>query len=102
VAGIQGWIRAIKLIAEPPNVVIKVSGIGVPGVPWSAKNNRVIIETIAEHFGPERMMFASNFPVDALTGTYAEIYGGFIELTEDWSPTEQHAAFAANAVRDYR
>lgn len=100
--GIAGWTRAISLMASLPQVAIKVSGIGLRDVPWTAANNRVIVETITEHFGPERMMFASNFPVDSLTGTYAEIYGGFLELTDGWPYHEQLAAFAGNAVRLYR
>ena len=101
-AGIHSWAYSIKSISEMPNVVIKVSGIGVPGQRWTTAKNRVIVDTVAEHFGPSRMMFASNFPVDSLVGTYDEIYSGFMEMTRQWSPEEQLAAFAGNAVAYYR
>lgn len=78
-----------------------ISGIGLAGVPWTAANNRRVVEQVMENFGPDRIMFASNFPVDGLTGTYADIYGGYLEITKDWSESEQRAAFIGNAVRHY-
>lgn len=100
--GIEGWAAALTAIAAAPNVSIKISGIGLAGVPWSAESNREIVERTAEIFGPERIMFASNFPVDGLTGSYDDIMGGFVTIAESWSPAEQRAAFLSNAVRIYR
>ena len=100
--GLAGWREAIRVIARQDNVVLKVSGIGVPGERWTAELNRGIVADAAEAFGADRIMFASNFPVDSLVATYQEIYRGFLAITRDWSPSEQSAAFAANAVRTYR
>jgi predicted TIM-barrel fold metal-dependent hydrolase len=100
--GLAGWRKALARIAELPQVALKISGIGVPGMAWTAANQRTVVEYAAEVFGPDRIMFASNFPVDALTATYAEIYGGFVEITSSWSRADQEAAFARNAVRIYR
>ena len=98
----RGWTAAVQLMASLPNTIMKVSGIGLPGVPWTAENNRIVVETIADAFGPDRIMFASNFPVDSLCGSYQEIFGGFVEITAQWSPAEQFAAFAGTAIRIYR
>ncbi len=100
--GIAGWTAALRLLARFDNVAIKISGIGLRGVPWTVEDNRPIVETTAEIFGADRIMFASNFPVDGLTGSYRDIYGGFVEIASDWSRDEQRAAFAGNAVRYYR
>ncbi|WP_082473972.1 amidohydrolase family protein [Curtobacterium sp. Leaf261] len=100
--GLDGWRRAMSTMAELPNVSAKISGIGVPGMPWTAANQREVVEGVVAAFGTDRVMFASNYPVDSLTATYAEIYGGFIEITAGWSRTEQETAFARNAVRVYR
>ena len=100
--GIEGWAAALDAIAAAPNVSIKISGIGLAGVPWTVEGNREIVERTAEIFGPERIMFASNFPVDGLTGSYRDIMGGFVTITESWSTHEQRAAFLGNAVRIYR
>ncbi|GMA29115.1 amidohydrolase family protein [Arenivirga flava] len=100
--GLSGWEAAIRSIARLEHVHLKVSGIGLQGVPWTAGNNRRIVETAIEVFGVERVMFASNFPVDGLAGGYAEIMGGFLEITEGFAEHEQHAMFAGNAVTRYR
>lgn len=101
-AEIEAWRAAIVPLSKHENVVVKISGLGVPGSEWTPNGNRVIVETVAEAFGVERLMFASNFPVDSLVATYHEIYDGFMQLSGSWSETEQHAAFAVNAQRVYR
>ncbi|WP_168207649.1 amidohydrolase family protein [Microlunatus elymi] len=99
--GIAGWSAALRRIATAEQVSIKVSGIGLPGRPWSVVDHRIIVDTIAEIFGPQRMLFASNFPVDSLVGSYRDIYDGFLAITADWSAQEQQAAFLGNAIRCY-
>jgi predicted TIM-barrel fold metal-dependent hydrolase len=99
--GLAAWRTAIRTFAACPNVAVKISGIGVPGQPWTAKNNRVIVLDLIELFGPQRCMFASNFPVDALCGTFDAIYGGFDAITRDFSADERQMMFAENAVRIY-
>jgi predicted TIM-barrel fold metal-dependent hydrolase len=100
--GIESWAAALARIAQLPHVWLKISGIGVRGVPWTVEANREIVERAASVFGPDRIMFASNFPVDRLTGSYQGIMGGFLDITSSWSPDEQRGAFAENAVRRYR
>lgn len=97
-----GWAAALRRIATADQVAIKISGIGLPGRPWTVADNRIVVETIAEIFGPQRILFASNFPVDSLIGSYQQIYGGFLEISQTWSPAEQRAAFIDNAIRLYR
>lgn len=101
-AAMDGWRAAVSRIAELPHVSMKISGIGLPGVPWTAANNEPVVSFLAETFGADRVLFASNFPVDSLAGSYADIWGGFLVLTAGWSRAEQLAAFAGNAVRVYR
>lgn len=99
---IESWAAALGRIAALPQVWVKISGIGVPGRRWTVAANREIVERAVSAFGVRRIMFASNFPVDSLCGSYAEIMGGFAELTSGWSADEQYAAFAGNAIRRYR
>jgi len=101
-AGIAAWRRAMATLAPCPNVAVKISGIGVPGQAWTAAANREIVETTIELFGAARCMFASNFPVDGLCGSFADIYGGFDTITRACSADERRALFRANALRIYR
>ena len=99
---LAAWRGAMALLAPCPNVQIKISGIGMPGRPWTAEANRQIVLSTIELFGPARCMFASNFPVDGLCGSFAEIFGGFDEITRDFSASERRALFRDNALRVYR
>ena len=47
-------------------------------------------------------MFASNFPVDSLVGTFDEIFAGFRRAVADLPLADQRKLFHDNAVRIYR
>ncbi len=99
--GIARWRAGMATLARCPNVAVKISGIGVPGQPWTVAANRAIVLTAIELFGADRCMFASNFPVDGLCGTFDAIFAGFRAIVHDLSPGEQRALFHDNAVRIY-
>lgn len=99
--GLAGWQAAIQGLAACPNVMVKISGIGVAGQPWTAEANRGIVLRTIEAFGVERCMFASNFPVDSLCARFAVIFGGFEAIVSGFTPAEQDALFVENARRIY-
>ncbi len=99
--GIAGWKAAMAGFAERPNAAVKISGIGLPGVAWSAANNRAIVRTIIDLFGIERCMFGSNFPVDSVCGDLDTIFSGYKEITADLGPEAQARLFHDNAIHHY-
>ena len=99
--GIAGWRRGMAALAACPNAAVKISGLGVPGQPWTVAANREIVLATIELFGVERCMFASNFPVDGLCGSFAAIFAGFREMVRDFTPGDQRRLFHDNAVRIY-
>jgi len=101
-AGLAGWRAAIRELAGQSNVAVKLSGIGVPGKPWTVALNRDIVRDTIEAFGVERCMFASNFPVDGLTGRFDDIYSGYKSIVADLPEADQRRLFHDNAVRIYR
>ena len=60
------------------------------------------IEHALEVFGPDRCMFASNFPVDAMAGTFDELYTGFAAVTSGLDDASRDLVFAGTAERIYR
>ncbi len=100
-AGIAGWKAALGALAACPNAALKISGIGERGTPWTAQRNREIVLSAIEIFGVARAMFASNFPVDSLCASFAEVYSGFREIVKDFPAAEQRRLFHDNAVRIY-
>jgi predicted TIM-barrel fold metal-dependent hydrolase len=99
--GIAAWRQALRALAACPNAAIKISGICVPGRAWTAALNREVVLAAIEIFGPQRAMFASNFPVDGLWASFDEIYCGFREIARDLSASEQKQLFHDNANRIY-
>ncbi len=99
--GLAGWRNAMQQLSGQPNVAVKISGIGQPGLPWTVAANRAIVLHTIELFGVERCMFASNFPVDRICADFQTIFGGFQEIVADFTSAEQDALFAENARRIY-
>jgi L-fuconolactonase len=60
------------------------------------------IEPTIELFGVDRCMFASNFPVDGMHGTFDDLYTAFSTVTRGLDPAARDQLFATNAERVYR
>ena len=100
-SGLSGWRQAMTTLAELPNVVVKISGLGLPGKRWSVDDNGPIIRRTIEIFGVERCMFGSNFPVDGLVADLDQLISGYQEALSDLSSADQQKFFHDNAVRIY-
>jgi predicted TIM-barrel fold metal-dependent hydrolase len=100
--GLSSWHAAMAQLAGHANVVVKISGLGQPGRAWRAQDNAWIVREIIAMFGAGRAMFASNFPVDSLCGTFDDIYSGFKTIVADLPRADQERLFYSNARRIYR
>jgi predicted TIM-barrel fold metal-dependent hydrolase len=100
--GVAGWRKALETVAAQPNVFLKISGIGLRGERWSAEKNAAVVRDAIRIFEVDRCMFASNFPVDGLTGSFDTIFSGFKAIVADFPVEQQRALFHDNAVRIYR
>ena len=96
-----GWIR--ELAAEP-NVVCKLSGMVTEAhwETWTVADLRPYAEVVLEAFGPDRLMFGSDWPVCVLAGTYTEVFDAARELTAGLNEGERAALFGGTATRVYR
>jgi predicted TIM-barrel fold metal-dependent hydrolase len=99
--GLNAWRAALDRLARQPNVVAKISGIGVPGQTWTLDLQRPVITGVIAAFGVERCAFASNFPVDSLCASFQTIYDVFKAATRERMPEERLALFHDNAARWY-
>jgi L-fuconolactonase len=94
------WAAAIRSLAALPNVTCKLSG--VHSSPARASDLRPYYETVLAAFGPERLMFGSDWPVSARVATYGQVCDMYRELTAQLSAAEQDAIFDRTARRVYR
>ena len=84
------------------NVACKLSGLAMPLESMTVDAFAPWIEFAIEVFGPDRCMFASNFPVDAMQGTFNDLYGVFSALTTGLDDASVDKLFAGTAERVYR
>jgi L-fuconolactonase len=100
---VDQWAAAITEIAKRPNVFCKLSGL-VTEADWRTWR-QADLAPYAGHvltvFGPERVMFGSDWPVCELAATYAQVTETAETLTAQLSPAERHEVFEATARRVY-
>lgn len=101
--GMALWRSGMQALADASeNVVAKISGLGMLDHRWTTQTIAPIVHDVIEIFGPDRVMVGSNFPVDRLYSSYADIMLAFTELTASLSPDERAAVFTGTAERFYR
>ena len=100
--GMTLWRRAMRRIAREPNTVVKLSEFGLKDAPWDYEENRAIVLETIEMFGPDRCMFASNFPVAGLRIGFSALYDAYKRMVADFSAEERQALFFETARRVYR
>lgn len=101
-AGVAQWRQGMASLAELPHVYAKLSGPGMVMVDWTVETFAPFIHETIDLFGPERCMFASNVPPDALHKSYDQIYEGFYQWVSRYSEHEQRLMFRDTAANVYR
>ena len=77
--GLAGWRRASGGDRGVPERGAEDLRSRAARPAWTVAANGPVIRDAIAIFGVERCMFASNFPVDGLAGTFAEIFTGFAQ-----------------------
>ncbi len=101
-ASYQAWERALTGFATGTAAAVKVSGLAMVTFEISEPALRRWIEVCVDRFGWDRVLFASNFPVDGLAGSYGDLLGVFDEVLQPADGNQLEKFFAANAERIYR
>lgn len=91
-----------RLAGLGEHVHCKLSGLPVPLGTMAAASFAPWFEVCLDQFGIERCLFASNFPVDGMAGSFAELYGTYTELAAGLDDESRDKLFATNAERVYR
>ncbi|MFG2502764.1 amidohydrolase family protein [Streptomyces sp. NPDC048441] len=101
---LEPWAADIRALAALPNTVCKLSGLVTEADPkaWTVDDLRPYADTVLDAFGPDRLMFGSDWPVCTLAATYGEVIDAARELTDSLSDSERAALFAGTAIRVYR
>ena len=101
-AGHAAWLAGMQLMAQQPNIALKISGIPMTDWTWTTESLRpVVLEAIA-CFGPARTMFGSNFPIDGLYSSYDALFDAYRLIIAGFTAAEQRAMLHDNACALYR
>ena len=100
----QPWAASVAELASLPNVVCKLSGLVTEAdwVSWSVRDLHRYVDYLLGCFGPDRLMFGSDWPVCTLTAPYRAVVDAAGELVVGLSPAEQAMIFGGTAERVYR
>ncbi len=109
------WRDGMERVAACPNVQLKLSGLAMPicgfdfGGRASPPGTAEVVDAFApllefaiDTFGVDRCSFASNFPVEKASLSYAQMVDVFQEVVATRSQSDRRALFRDNAARFYR
>jgi L-fuconolactonase len=97
------WNANIRRLGALPNAFCKVSGLVTEADwhRWRPADFGPYLEVVFEAFGPERIMFGSDWPVCTVAATYAEVVGIVKDHTDQLSSEEQAQVWGGSARRFY-
>ena len=100
----DAWRHEMHALADAPNVTCKISGLGMGDHAWTVESIRPWVLEAIDAFGTGRCMFATNWPVDSLYGTYRGLVDAYRTIVAEagFSTDDQRALLGGNAERIYR
>jgi L-fuconolactonase len=109
------WEQDMRALAQRPNVVVKVGGMGMPIFGFGFEHGerpattaalvqawQPLVQVCLEAFGPARCMLESNYPVDKQSCGYTQLWNAFKLATAGLSSTERRALMYGTACATYR
>ncbi|MDT7952094.1 MAG: amidohydrolase family protein [Acetobacteraceae bacterium] len=100
--GLASWRDLLRPLAAIPHVHCKLSGLLTEAAPGATLETILpYAETVFDLFGPDRLIFGSDWPVLTLRRDYATWWRWAHDLTRPLGPAAQSAIFGANAARFY-
>lgn len=100
---IDNWARGIREIAAHPGVYCKLSGLFTEAKwkSWSPGDFYPYLDVVFEAFGPERILFGSDWPVILLSGMYVQWKSLVLKYMENYDDEIKEAVMGGNAYRAY-
>ena len=97
------WVESIRRAAACPTVYAKLSGLDTAAGPgWTVGELRPAWEVALDAFGPDRLIFGSDWPVCRLVSSYGEVVSAAHELVAKLTPSEQERILGGTATEVYR
>jgi predicted TIM-barrel fold metal-dependent hydrolase len=101
-AGWAFWRRGMRELAACPNLDVKLSGLGTFLRTCSVELWRPVVEETLAMFGAARCMYGSNYPIESIWTSYAQIFDTMQACTAGLSAADRRLVYHDNAARFYR
>lgn len=100
---ISRWSNFMTEIAKQPNVSCKLSGMVTEAdwQNWSKKDFFPYLDVVFEQFGPDRLLFGSDWPVCLVAANYTQVKNLIEEYVAPWGDEVRSKVMGANAVEFY-
>jgi predicted TIM-barrel fold metal-dependent hydrolase len=98
----EQWRSGLRELAEGPNVIVKISGLGMRDPRWTPASIRPWFLACIDAFGLDRVVLATNWPVDSLFSSYGDLVDAYRDLLREFSVEEARLLFSKNAERIFR
>jgi L-fuconolactonase len=101
---LEPWRGHLQELATLPNVSCKVSGLITEAdwERWNPAQFKPYLDVVFEAFGPNRVMFGSDWPVALLAGTYRQVFELAREYVTALGAGVESRFFGDNAVKFYQ
>jgi predicted TIM-barrel fold metal-dependent hydrolase len=100
-AHVEPWRAGLTVLAEHPNVVVKLSGQGTFVHRVDEPLIRLVTATTLELFGPPRCMFGSNFPIESIWTDFPTLVDAWLRVLGDLDRDARGDVLGATARRVY-
>lgn len=99
----DNWEAHFRGAARFPNIVCKLSGMITEAdwEGWTPEDLQVYIDIALDAFGPDRLMYGSDWPVCELAGDYQDVFNALRECLAQLSDSERDAIYCQTAKRFY-
>lgn len=102
----DGWTRwsaILGAVAQMPNVVAKISGLGTAaGAGWATEHLQPAVDRALELFGPDRLMIGSDWPYSLLAGdSYSHVWHGLRRTVDELPEHDRDLVLGGTANRVY-
>ena len=100
---LDNWVEDFRAAAACPNIYCKLSGMITEAhrQEWTADDLRPYVQEALEHFGPERCMFGSDWPVCLLAGSYQQVVDSLNTALGPISDEDRDQVFGKTAIEFY-
>jgi predicted TIM-barrel fold metal-dependent hydrolase len=96
------WREGMERLADQANVTAKLSAMGTFVRRNDPAHVAAIVSETIEIFGAERCVWGSNFPIEKLWASYADVLGAATRALSALPYAQQRMVLFSNAVRLYR